>query len=535
MRRWADLELPDGERLRADADALRARVRVGFPFWLRPFLLSGVLAITLGRRIYLAPGLTARGEAAVARIVAHELVHVAQVARLGLLRFLTRYLLEYVRLRRSGLAHFAAYRAVSFETEAFAREEEKVAERAEAPYNQAIPQDSDVGSMVQFHSLEAPDLERFLERHKASFSLRSEIDLDQILREILRKANEFVPAEAGSILLDDPFRKVASRSENDLVFIATFGTGSENLVGQRLSAGSGIVGRVYQTGAPYLSRDVREDEFFFPGIDQQIGYRTDSVVCVPIYIGKTVCGVLELINRTDGRVFTERDMTLLEIFAGYTSFTLQNALDAKRAQELAKRDDLTGLFNDRWLHVRLAEILGDAARSGGSVVLIFMDLDYFKTVNDAHGHLAGSQVLREVGFILKRLVTHEGAVTARYGGDEFVIALPNAALDDGVALAEALKDAIVNNTFLDRDYGYGMPALHLAGVLSASFGVADFVAPGAAGESVDARKNDLIKRADTAMYMAKSRGKGRIVISRDDGSTPERSGTGRVERSNHGR
>ncbi|HVR44883.1 MAG TPA: sensor domain-containing diguanylate cyclase [Thermoanaerobaculia bacterium] len=374
--------------------------------------------------------------------------------------------------------------------------------------------------MVQFHSLEAPDLERFLERHKASFSLRSEIDLDVILREILRKANEFVPSESGSILLDDPFRKVASRSENDLVFIATFGAGSENLVGQRLTAGSGIVGRVYQTGAPYVSRNVSEDEFFFPGIDQQIGFKTHSVVCVPIYIGKTVCGVLELINRSDGSAFNEKDMTLLEIFAGYTSFTLQNALDAKRAQELAKRDDLTGLYNDRWLHVRLAEVLAEADRNSSPAVLIFMDLDHFKAVNDAHGHLAGSQVLREVGFILKRLVQPEGAVTARYGGDEFVIVLPDTPLEPGIALAERIKETIVGNTFLDRDYGYGMPALHLAGVLSASFGVAGYVPNQREFESTDARKNNLIRRADAAMYMAKSQGKGRIVVSRGDVSSP---------------
>jgi diguanylate cyclase (GGDEF)-like protein len=518
------VRVPGPERLRAELEALGARVRIGFPFWIRPFVFRGVLALTLGRRIYLAPLLVARGEAAIAKIVRHEMIHVRQVVRLGLVRFLVRYLLEYLRHRRAGLTHHAAYRAVRFEEEAFAGEEETMADGVEAPYNQMIPQEPDVVSMVQFHSLEAPDLERFLERHKASFSLRSEIDLDHILREILRKANEFVPSEAGSILLDDPFRKMASRSENDLVFIATFGSGSENLVGQRLSAGSGIVGRVYQTGAPYLSRNVSDDAFFFPGIDQQLGYKTDSIVCVPIYIGKNVCGVLELINRTDGRVFTDRDMTLLEIFAGYTSFTLQNALDAKRAQELAKRDDLTGLFNDRWLHVRLNEMLDEAGRTGRPAALIFMDLDYFKTVNDAHGHLAGSQVLREIGFILKRLVTHEGAITARYGGDEFVIALPNATLEDGVALAEILKEAIVGNTFLDRDYGYGMPALHLANVLSASFGIADFLPAEGPAASPDAGKNDLLKRADAAMYMAKSQGKGRIVVSRSEESPlPERS------------
>ncbi|HWW61191.1 MAG TPA: hypothetical protein VN181_07480, partial [Thermoanaerobaculia bacterium] len=102
--------------------------------------------------------------------------------------------------------------------------------------------------MIQFHSLEIPQLERFLERHKAGLSLRPEVDLDLVLRQILQKAFEFVPSESGSILLDDPFRKVGARADNELVFIATFGEASRKLIGQRLSARNGIVGRVYQTG-----------------------------------------------------------------------------------------------------------------------------------------------------------------------------------------------------------------------------------------------------------------------------------------------
>src|SRR5687768_8033809 len=239
--------------------------------------------------------------------------------------------------------------------------------------------------MIQFHSLETPQLERFLERHKAGLSLKDDVDLDLVLRQILQKAYEFVPSESGSILLDDPFGKVPSRPDNDLVFIATFGDASRHLVGKRLSARHGIVGQVYQSGTPYLSADAQNDRYFYSDIDSQIGHTTHSLVAVPIYIGKNVCGVLELINRREGKHFTRRDMTLLEIFAGYTSFTLQNALDAKRAHDLAKKDDLTGLYNDRWFHVRLTETLSEARQSGKEAVLLFMDLDHFKWVNDCHG------------------------------------------------------------------------------------------------------------------------------------------------------
>ena len=367
--------------------------------------------------------------------------------------------------------------------------------------------------MIQFHSLEIPQLERFLERQKAGLSLRHEVDLDLVLRQILQKAYEFVPSESGSILLDDPFRKVANRKENELVFIATFGDSSANLVGQRLPAQHGIVGHVYQTGTPYVSAEVDKDPNFYSNIDEQIGHKTHSVVAVPIYIGKHVCGVLELINRLEGKTFTRRDMTLLEIFAGYTSFTLQNALDAKRAHELAKKDDLTGLYNDRWFHVRLTETLVEARNSGREAVLLFMDLDRFKFVNDCHGHLAGSQVLREVGFLLKRIIQRGDATVARYGGDEFVMILPETTVEEGLRLCEEIRHAIERTTFLEREWGFSMPPLHLRGILSASIGVARHQPNrDSTNASLEIEKSELLRRADMAMYHAKSLGKNQVVV-----------------------
>jgi diguanylate cyclase (GGDEF)-like protein len=366
--------------------------------------------------------------------------------------------------------------------------------------------------MIHFHSLETPQLERFLERHKAGLSLKNEVDLDLVLRQILQKAYEFVPSESGSILLDDPYRKVPSRKENELVFIATFGDSAASLVGTRLPAQHGIVGRVYQTGTPYLSADVGKDQYFYADIDTQIGHKTHSAVAVPVYIGKHVCGVLELINRLEGKSFTRRDMTLLEIFAGYTSFTLQNALDAKRAHELAKKDDLTGLYNDRWFHVRLNETLSAARKSGKEAVLLFLDLDRFKVINDCHGHLAGSQVLREVGFILKRIVQRGDATVARYGGDEFVMILPETTLDEGLRLCEEIRHAIENATFLEREWGFSMPPLRLHGVISASIGVARYIPDAGSTESFDIEKSELLRRADMAMYRAKDLGKNQVVV-----------------------
>lgn len=99
--------------------ASRAKVRTRFPWWLRPFLMRGVLAITLGRRVYVAAGV-AEGE--IEQLLRHELVHVQQIARLGVVRFYWRYFREYIALRRRGLSSAEAYQQISFETEAFAAE-----------------------------------------------------------------------------------------------------------------------------------------------------------------------------------------------------------------------------------------------------------------------------------------------------------------------------------------------------------------------------------------------------------------------------
>jgi hypothetical protein len=106
------------DAIRQQIDDVAARVRVGYPFWLRPFLMRGVIAITLGRRIYLAPQLLERGGEAVEAIVRHELAHVRQVVRLGLIRFLYQYVRDYVALRRKGLSSAEAYRTIPFEIEA---------------------------------------------------------------------------------------------------------------------------------------------------------------------------------------------------------------------------------------------------------------------------------------------------------------------------------------------------------------------------------------------------------------------------------
>jgi diguanylate cyclase (GGDEF)-like protein len=369
-------------------------------------------------------------------------------------------------------------------------------------------------SVLQVLTLDNRRLENFLERHKAYYTYSGEIEIDRFLREILQKANEFVPSEAGSILLDDPLTKNSDdRMENELVFIGAFGVNAERRLAKRMPARTGIVGHVYATGVGYMTDDVVGDPFFYPTPDLTEDFQTKSILCVPIRIEASVCGVLELVNRVGPGGFRDKDRRLLEIFADYASISIQNLLDARRAYEVAKRDGLTGLYNERYLHLRLTQELSRISRDGGDLCVIFLDLDNLKLVNDQHGHLAGSQVLREVGYLLKRTLTDERATLTRYGGDEFVLILPGHTLREGMQAAESIREAIRGATFLSRPYGFNEPALNLHGRITASLGVSSIRTDATPAASVEQQKNELLRSADAALYRAKQRGKDRAAAA----------------------
>lgn len=365
--------------------------------------------------------------------------------------------------------------------------------------------------MTDIHCLELPRLERFLERRRAS-PIFLEMNLSEVLVAILRKANEFVPSEAGSILLDNPKKKLPDRHRNSLTFIATFGDQADRLVGQTVAADQGVGGHVYITGKSYRTVDLQEDEFFDRDFADAHDYRPSSLVAIPIRIEQEVCGVLELINRRGAGEYSQQDINLLEIFAGYISVSIQNVLDGRLAQEIAKRDNLTGLYNDRYLHIALSRAIEECREQDDDLSLLFIDLDYFKRVNDTHGHLAGSQVLREVGQLLRVKSHPVGALAARYGGDEFVIAAPGLDLDQAIDLAEEIRQEIVRTTYCGMPGEVEPDVLRLTGQ-TCSIGVASLKRHASSEQSAERCKSTLLRLSDAAMYVAKETGRNRTAVS----------------------
>jgi diguanylate cyclase (GGDEF)-like protein len=376
-------------------------------------------------------------------------------------------------------------------------------------------------SALNLRVIPAAELEVFLERYRHDAGFPEVMDAASFMREVLHRASAFVPSEAGSVLLDNPFERAAYPENAALYFIATFGPSADALIGASIPSTQGIVGHVYRTGESRLAVSAEADADFCSRFDEVTEFRTLSLLAVPIRIESRVCGVLELVNRKDGKPYAEPDRALLEIFASYTSMSIQNLLDAKRLGEVARSDDLTGLGNDRFFHRRLAENLEHADAASGKLGLLFLDLDNFKLVNDCHGHLAGSQVLKEVGYLLRRVVRTPGITLARYGGDEFVIILPGFDLSAASRVADDISTAIRKESFLRGRFSWANGPVDFKGPLTCSIGVAVYPEHVPRSGSSDHRRNQLLRAADQAMYAAKAAGKDCTVVANPIGQMPE--------------
>jgi diguanylate cyclase (GGDEF)-like protein len=334
--------------------------------------------------------------------------------------------------------------------------------------------------------------------------------LTAVFRDILWTAQQYVPSESGSICLSG-----ITGGEDDLVYVAAFGSGAGKIIGSSLPVAQGITGRIFREGRAELHNAARDDRDFYSAFDDLSRYTTRTILGVPVAVAGETVGVIALFNRLGDEGFREEDRKLLEVLSGYASNSLLNLADAFHHREAARRDDLTGLRNDRFFHQQLRVELERREEEDGDLSLLFLDLDRFKAVVDAHGHLVGSQVLGEVGRLLAKVITDERATLARYGGDEYVAILPGINREEAAATAESVRQAIAATTFLDEPGEDGRPALSLRGAFSASIGVAsyrDCAFPDGPPEDWRVRQRDFIEVADRAMYRAKALGKDRVHV-----------------------
>lgn len=316
--------------------------------------------------------------------------------------------------------------------------------------------------------------------HGVAKALTSSLDLDSILQTIMDKMAEYFRPDTWSLLMVD-------EDKDELYFAIAVGTASEALKDVRLKVGEGIAGWVAKHGERLIVPDVMADPRFAKRIDEMTAWETRSIICIPLRSKHRVLGVIQLVN-VNMEGFGEPEMFFLQALCDYAAIAIENARSVEKIQELTITDDVTGLYNARHLYKVLEAEVYRSSRFNYEFTVIFIDLDHFKQVNDTHGHLVGSRLLAEIGYLIKaqlRLIDY----AFRYGGDEFVVLLPQTGKDAALVVARRLRDSLRASMFCKEE------KLNLN--VRASIGVATY--------PHDAKTpQDIIRQADEMMYLVKN-------------------------------
>jgi diguanylate cyclase (GGDEF)-like protein len=250
-------------------------------------------------------------------------------------------------------------------------------------------------------------------------------------------------------------------------------------LGKRVPVGTGILGRVARTGASALVQNAGQGHL--TGVLPE----SRAVLCLPITHGETLLGVLNVESR-DENAFAPQDVLILNTLADLLAAALHNSFVFQKLQQQAITDGLTGVKTRRFFGEAVSSEWKRASRSGRPFSVVLIDLDKFKEVNDGLGHLEGDLVLARVGRLLEQKC-RQSNVVARYGGDEFVILMPETSIEQAQVLAERLRLWLATDPMLEEHQ------------ITGSFGVASFPVHGFTAE-------DIIRVADTGMYISKHAG-----------------------------
>jgi diguanylate cyclase (GGDEF)-like protein len=343
-------------------------------------------------------------------------------------------------------------------------------------------------------SLTTPGLDLATKLRVFQRALRSRVERRDALLDIVRAVNTTLePAKIAELVVDRAATWVPAPC---WAVVLTDMSGQMSVLADRgLAPDMGpavyaIAQWVMERGQEFVSANLRDDDRLN---DPLVG----AVMAFPLSCrGRRVGAIMGLDRAPSSREPRLASSTLrsVRVLLEPAAVALDNALLLKRAEALSVTDDLTSLFNSRYLNQVLHRETKRASRNGRPLSLLFIDLDGFKGVNDSHGHLSGSRALVEAAAVI-RGSARETDIVARFGGDEFALVLPDTGMDGAFAVGERIRERIAAHPFLA---GEGLTIR-----LTASVGVATL--------PVHARSADeLVAAADRAMYAVKDAGKNGI-------------------------
>jgi len=320
-----------------------------------------------------------------------------------------------------------------------------------------------------------------------STALFSKLDLDELLNEILEQISKVIAYDSASIsLLDgEAFNIVAAKGFSNPAEI--MGLSFAKKISPEIPSPN------YQSIVDRKSLRLDNVPVEYPWFIHPKNAIIRSWLVIPLLTRESEIGTLNLDSYKVGS-FTAEDQQLGEIFAAQVSIAIDNAMRFAETDKNAKFDALTGLLTRRQLFQQAQRELAQFNPVKHPISMLVLDVDHFKRINDSYGHLAGDMILKSVAEICSNQVRKSDLI-GRFGGDEFVIILPNNTIQDAQIAAERIRNAIAENTF--SYHGNAISA-------TASIGLATFCD----GDDI----SSVFERADKALLTAKQSGRNRVVV-----------------------
>ena len=305
-------------------------------------------------------------------------------------------------------------------------------------------------------------------------------NMEEVLDEILNITRRVMGYPACSILL-------LNAKEDRLLLKARMESGEKKTYkSPPVVELEGIIGQVVKTGRAERVFDTELDPRYVPGLR---GARSQMVV--PMTARGAVIGVLSAESRQVG-AFLDKDQKIFSILANSAAMALENAVMHKKMEELSTVDPLTGVYNYRYFSAKLVDELKRSRRYRQPVSLIMVDIDYFKKTNDRFGHQAGNVSLRGLVDVIQRCI-RDTDILVRYGGDEFVVVLPQTDKRDAFIIGERIRSMVAETAF----GGFGeFPEMRI----TVSVGITTYPENGYA-------EHEIVRVADRALYRAKGSGR----------------------------